>query len=175
MHIAETKLEKPFDVKIVLSNKKGAGILAYAEEKGYEAFVVPSKGIDREHYDSRLNDLLKNQDIDLIVLVGFMRILSQAFTHAWQNKIINVHPSLLPRHKGLMDLNVHQAVIDSKEKESGCTVHYVTEDVDGGPILMQLKCSVSDKETALSLKTKVQALEGEALFESISIIGNNHE
>lgn len=96
-----------------------------------------------------------------------MRILSKSFTDFWKGRCINVHPSLLPKHAGGMDLEVHQAVIDAKETESGCTIHQVTEHVDGGPIVVQKKVQVDFNDTAETLKAKVQALEGPAFIEAI--------
>lgn len=97
-----------------------------------------------------------------------MRIFSNEFCSFWQGKCMNIHPSLLPKHAGGMDLQVHQAVIDAEEKTSGCTVHYVTEVVDGGPIVIQKSVDVdTDNDTAESLKVKVQALEGPAFIEAI--------
>ena len=102
-----------------------------------------------------------------MVLVGYMRILSVEFVSCWQNKIINVHPSLLPAFAGKMDKSVHQAVLESGLKETGCTIHYVTEHVDAGPILLQKTCPVLAADNADLLKSRVQQLEGEALIEVI--------
>ena len=98
-----------------------------------------------------------------LLSVGYMRILSAEFVTEWNNKVINVHPSLLPAFAGKMDLEVHQAVLD----ETGCTIHYVTPEVDEGPVLLQKKCAVLKNDTAESLKNRVQLLEGAALVEAI--------
>ena len=98
-----------------------------------------------------------------------MRILSSNFCNEWNNKILNVHPSLLPKYSGLMDLNIHKKVIENNESETGCTIHFVTKDLDKGPILVQKKCFVSFDETPLSLKKKVQKLEGISFIEAIKI------
>lgn len=97
-----------------------------------------------------------------------MRIVSADFCNDWRGRILNVHPSLLPKHAGGMDLEVHKAVIDAKESESGCTVHIVTEEVDGGPIVRQRVVSV-EGDTPESLKAKVQAEEGPALLDSVRL------
>ena len=158
------------EIGIVISNKTNAGILEKANNfKLNFAAIIPEKGEKREDYDQRLAKVLVEQHIDLIVLIGFMRILSPEFIHLFKNKIINVHPSLLPKHQGLMDLQVHQAVLDHQEKTSGCSVHLVTEVVDGGKILVQKQCEVSPNDAAETLKTKVQALEGQALIEAITL------
>ena len=96
-----------------------------------------------------------------------MRILSEDFVLNWSGKIINVHPSLLPKHAGGMNENVHKQVLDSGDKETGCTIHLVTAKVDGGPILIQKKCRVVPGDTVESLKERVQKLEGEAFIEII--------
>ena len=82
---------------------------------------------------------LKKHNIDLILLIGFMRILSAKFCQTWKDKILNVHPSLLPKYSGGMDMNIHEEVIANGDEESGCTIHFVTEELDGGPILIQKK------------------------------------
>ncbi len=158
------------EISIVISNKISAGILEKASNfKLNFAAISPEKGEARADYDQRLAKVLLKQSIDLIILIGFMRILSPEFIHRFQNKIINVHPSLLPKHQGLMDLQVHQAVLEAHEKISGCSVHLVTEIVDGGTILVQKQCEVLPNDTAETLKAKVQALEGSALIEAITL------
>ena len=103
----------------------------------------------------------------LVFLVGFMRILSAEFCREWRDKLLNVHPSLLPKYAGGMDTNVHKEVLKNGETETGCTIHFVTNEVDGGPILIQKKCNIDSHDTVDTLKTKVQQLEGEAFIEAI--------
>ena len=98
-----------------------------------------------------------------------MRILSAGFCREWQDKILNVHPSLLPKYAGGIDTNIHEEVLKNKDTETGCTIHLVIEDVDAGPILIQKKCTVDPGDTIDSLKTKVQTLEGEAFIEAIKL------
>jgi phosphoribosylamine--glycine ligase/phosphoribosylglycinamide formyltransferase/phosphoribosylformylglycinamidine cyclo-ligase/phosphoribosylamine--glycine ligase/phosphoribosylformylglycinamidine cyclo-ligase len=112
--------------------------------------------------------VLRENDVELVLLVGYMRILSDSFCQEWKGRVLNVHPSLLPDFAGGMDLAVHEAVIAASKKESGCTVHFVTEVVDGGPIAVQKRCEVSAGETPESLKAKVQALEGPSFIEAIT-------
>ena len=102
-----------------------------------------------------------------------MRILSEEFCDIWKDRLLNVHPSLLPKYAGGMDTNVHQEVLTNGDTETGCTIHFVTDELDSGPILVQKKCEVSIDETVESLKTKVQSLEGEAFIEAIQLIQNN--
>ena len=111
---------------------------------------------------------LSNYQIDLILLIGWMRILSPVLVKSYKNKIINVHPSLLPKFAGGMDTNVHKEVLDAGETETGCTIHYVDETVDGGEIILQKKCIIEPYDTPDTLKAKVQKLEGEAFVEVIA-------
>jgi phosphoribosylglycinamide formyltransferase-1 len=158
------------DISIVLSNKSDALILENAKKHGCPAFFVDPLDLSREAYDRQLSQKLQEANVDLVILIGYMRILSSEFLKTWSNKVINVHPSLLPAFAGKMNLNVHQAVLDAKVKETGCTVHYVTEEVDAGPILVQEKCMVLRGDTAERLKARVQALEAIALISAIKKI-----
>lgn len=155
-------------ITIVISNKQDALILERAKSYGLVTQFIDASGLSREVYDEQVAQVLKAHDVSLIVLIGYMRILSQAFTEIFQHKIINVHPSLLPAHAGKMDLAVHEAVLAAGEKETGCTVHYVTKEVDAGPIILQKKCAVLTSDTPLTLKARVQQLEGDALVEAIN-------
>lgn len=156
-------------IDLVLSNKRDAGILQKAQQYGLKNLFINPQGLDRRQYDAELTRLLNQHQIDLIILIGYMRILSAEFVTKWQNKIINTHPSLLPAYAGLMDLEVHRAVLRAKESISGCTVHWVTEQVDSGPILVQKTCSVFPDDTPELLKNRVQQLEGIALVEAINV------
>ena len=102
-----------------------------------------------------------------------MRILSPIFINAFRDRILNVHPSLLPKFAGGMDLNVHEEVLKAHETESGCTVHMVDESVDGGKIIVQKKCSIDPDETPDTLKSKVQKLEGDSFIEAIRLFSLN--
>ena len=155
-------------VNVVISNKENAYILKRAKNHGVPAVFINHKNKKRKDFDSEISIELKKNNIDLILLIGFMIILSAEFCNAWQGKILNVHPSLLPKYSGGMDINVHDEVIANGDKESGCTIHFVTEELDNGPILIQKKCKVINGETAETLKTKVQQLEGLAFVEAIN-------
>lgn len=157
-------------IEIVISNKADALILERAKAFGINYQYLNSTGLSREDYDQHLSQVLKQHQIELVVLIGYMRILSAALVAEWQNKIINVHPSLLPAYSGLMNLDVHQAVLAAAETETGCTVHFVTEKVDAGPIILQKKCPVLVNDTPESLRDRVQQLEGIALVEAIQTI-----
>ena len=157
------------DVAVVISNRTGAYILERAEINNVSAFFISHKGKKREEFDGEITAVLKEHSVDLVLLIGFMRILSPEFCRAWQDKILNVHPSLLPKYAGGMDINVHEEVLKNKDTETGCTIHFVNEVVDAGPILIQKKCDVDPDDTVDSLKTKVQTLEGEAFIEAIKL------
>jgi phosphoribosylglycinamide formyltransferase-1 len=167
---AITQKELAASIEVVISNKADAMILERARRHALNAVFVDPKNLSREEFDKKLSQELQVHQVDLIILIGYMRILSNQFVSDWRGKIINVHPSLLPAFAGGMDQNVHQAVIDAREKMSGCTVHFVTEEVDGGPILIQKKCAVSAQDTAATLKDRVQDLEGLALIEAVNMI-----
>ena len=157
-------------VNIVVSNQEHAFILERARTHGVKACFVSHKNKTREEFDTEVTRLLEEHNVDLILLIGFMRILSQGFCHRWQDKILNVHPSLLPKYAGGMDTNVHQEVLSNGDDKTGCTIHFVTEEVDRGPILIQKSCQVKQDDTVESLKKRVQTLEGKAFIEAINLI-----
>ncbi len=161
------------EVSVVLSNQKNAYILERAENHNVPAVFVSHKGKTREEFDAEMTGVLKEYGVDLVLLVGFMRILSAGFCREWQNKLLNVHPSLLPKYAGGMDTNIHEEVLKNGDTQTGCTIHFVTDEVDGGPILVQKKCNVESDDTAETLKIKVQQLEGEAFIEVINLISYN--
>ena len=161
------------EVSAVLSNQKNAYILERAENHNVPAVFVSHKGKTREEFDAEMTGVLKEYGVDLVLLVGFMRIVSAGFCREWENKLLNVHPSLLPKYAGGMDTNIHEEVLKNGDTETGCTIHFVTDEVDGGPILVQKKCNVESDDTAETLKIKVQQLEGEAFIEVINLISYN--
>ncbi len=143
----------------------------YSLERGRK-YNIKSVLLDKKEYGNKLsneiNKVLENK-VDLIVLAGYLSIVDKDFISDWNNKIINIHPSLLPKYggKGMYGMNVHEAVIANKEKESGCTVHFVDVDIDTGKILLQRKVDVSDNETPESLQKKVLKEEHQLLIEAI--------
>ena len=161
------------EVSVVLSNRKNAYILERAKNHNVPAFFLSHKEKSREEFDAEMTAILKEHAVDLVLLIGFMRILSTKFCQEWRNKLLNVHPSLLPKYAGGMDTNVHADVLKNGDAETGCTIHFVTDEVDGGPILIQKKCNIEPNETVDTLKTKVQQLEGIAFIEAIQLIQNN--
>ena len=175
LHIYEEIAAGRFDaeVAVVISNISKAVILERARAAGVPAVHVLGKGRTREEFDAEVNSVLEAHGVDIVLLVGFMRILSPVFCNAWKGRAVNVHPSLLPKHAALMDLEVHQSVLDAGDTESGCTVHMVDEVVDAGSIVVQPSVAVDPNDTAESLKAKVQALEAPALVEAVRIFSEN--
>jgi len=160
------------EVVVVVSNRKKSFILERARNYKIPDVFVSQKGKTRDEFDREITAILLQHGADLVLLIGFMRILSAEFCQKWHDRILNVHPSLLPKYAGGMDNNVHEEVLRNGDAETGCTIHFVTEELDAGPILIQKKCTVAGKDTVESLKTKVQQLEGTAFIEAIKMIAN---
>lgn len=153
--------------KLVITNKVTAGVIARAEKYKKNVQIVGKASL--ENYSDKLIEFLKLEKIDLIILAGFLLKMPDAFIKAFPNKIINIHPSLLPKYggKGMYGHHVHEAVIANKETESGITIHYVNEEYDKGSIILQAKCAVSPDDTAESLSKKIRALEFEYLPKAV--------
>ena len=140
-------------ISAVISNKQNAPGLERAKSAGIPTMVVdPDTYSESTDYDLALADIVSNYKPDLIVLAGYMRILSKPFVTRFEQKIVNIHPSLLPRHKGL---NTHQRALESADKFHGATVHYVTAELDDGPIIIQQQVPVQDNDTAETLGKRV--------------------
>ena len=153
-------------IEIVISNKADAGLLAKAKDWNLNyKYLEPAA--TRAEFDKKVLAELQKYSPDLILLIGYMRLISPVLVQAYTNKILNVHPSLLPKYRGGMNTDVHSEVIKAGEKETGCTIHIVDEGVDTGPIVLQKKCAVEPTDTPATLKQKVQKLEGEAFIEVI--------
>lgn len=164
-HIDEGRLAA--EVAIVISNRPQAGGLEIAENRGLPAKCIPSRGLDRESYDRLLLEELSQWNVDLICLAGYMRLLSASFIRAYPMRILNIHPSLLPAFPGL-DAQ-HQAVAHGV-KYSGCTVHFVDEHLDSGPIIRQAVVPVEDEDTAETLSARILQEEHRIYAEAISIV-----
>ena len=158
------------DVSVIISNNPDCGIKDKANKYNIPIYIKSSKDCSRLEFDNIINDELKKYDVDVLLTVGYMRILSDFFIDTWEGKIYNVHPSLLPKHAGLMDLDVHENVLSAGDNVTGCTIHHVIKKVDSGDNVIQKKCSVEKDDTAISLKEKVQALESKAWIELINLL-----
>jgi len=156
-------------ISVVISNKKDALILKRAENAGLDTVLIDGKGMAREEFDKTASKVLESYKVKLIVLIGYMRYLSKWFVDKYKNKIMNIHPSLLPAFSGGMDKNVHKEILDWGCKVTGCTLHFVDEGADTGPIIVQKAVKITEKETVESLKKKVQKEEGDAIVEAIKL------
>ena len=163
--IADGRLDA--EIAVVISNRPEARGLERARELGFPAVCIPSKGMDREEFDRLVTVELRKHAVDLICLAGFMRLLSGYFIREFPQRVLNIHPSLLPAFPGL-DAQ-HQA-FDHGVKYSGCTVHFVDEDLDAGPIIVQAVVPVLDGDTAESLSARILAEEHRIYSEAIGIV-----
>ena len=153
------------EIVLVVSDRGSAGILERAALAGVPTMHLAAAGLTREAYDARVSEAFREAGAELLMMIGYMRIVSAAFVEAWRGRLLNVHPSLLPAFGGLMNRSVHQAVLAAGVDETGCTIHQVTEEVDGGPIVLQKRCAVLAGDTVDTLKDRVQALEQAAFVE----------
>lgn len=153
------------EIVIVVSDKQNAPILGRAASHGVRALFLSPAGLKREEYDQQVSDALREAGAELVLMIGYMRIVSVKFVETWRGRLLNVHPSLLPAFGGLMNRGVHEAVLEAGVSETGCTIHQVTEEVDGGPIVLQKRCPVLPGDTVEMLKERVQALEQAAFVE----------
>lgn len=158
------------DVAVVVSDKPNAAGLAKAKERGVETIVIERRGRSREEHDAEIIAELRKRSVELVCLAGYMRLLSKDFIHAFENRIINIHPSLLPSFPGL---NVQQQAIDHGVRISGCTVHFVNEDLDAGPIILQRAVEVKDDDTAETLAARILEQEHGAYIEAVQRIVRN--
>ena len=145
----------------LITNQADCGAVEKAENAGIPVHAIDPAGKNREEFDEEVIKVLDEYQPDLLVLGGYMRIISNDMVERYRNRMINIHPSLLPKHGGGMDVSVHRAVIDAGEKETGMTIHLIDEGVDTGPIILQKTVVVSPSDTPEILKDKVQALEKE--------------
>lgn len=145
------------EIVAVISNEPGAYGLKRAHEAGIEAVALPHREYDsRDAYDGALIKVIERHEPDLIVLAGFMRILTSRFVQRFSGRMLNIHPSLLPAYQGL---NTHTRALTDGATEHGCSVHFVTEELDGGPVVLQAELKVSGDDTEETLKEKVHARE----------------
>ena len=169
--IASGKLDA--EIAVVISNRALARGLEIARTRGLPAVAIPSQGLDRETYDVMLIEELRKHNVELICLAGFMRLLSARFVKAFPQRILNIHPSLLPAFPGL-DAQ-HQA-LQHGVKIAGCTVHLVDEFLDSGPILLQASVPVLDEDTVESLSARILVEEHRCYSEAIGmVLGGKYE
>ena len=145
-----------YEVVLVASNKPDAAGLEYARSAGIPIWSSASKGVDREEWDRSLSRFLEEHDVGTVALAGFMRILSPWFIEEWRGRIVNIHPSLLPKYRGL---DTHARAIAAHDAVSGCSVHVVTEDLDAGEVLGRVEVPIERNDTAETLERRVLAAE----------------
>lgn len=152
------------EVVVVISDKPAAPGLAKAAKLGIETVAIERRGRSREEHDAEIIDELKRRGTELVCLAGYMRLLSKSFVAAFQDRIVNIHPSLLPDFPGL---DAQKQAIEAGVKESGCTVHFVDELLDHGPVILQKRVPVISGDTTESLSARILEVEHVAYVEAL--------
>src|SRR5882724_7239026 len=155
------------EIAVVVSNREGAPGIERAKERAIGARVIPSKGLEREVYDRQVVAVLHEFNVDLVCLAGYMRLLSPFFVASFPNRILNIHPSLLPSFPGLES---QRQALEYGVKFAGCTVHFVDENLDAGPIILQATVPVLDEDTEASLSEKILKEEHRIYSEAVKIV-----
>ena len=147
-----------YEVALVASNKPQAAGLDWARERGLPTWAWDSKGVDKEEFDRTLSAALEGHRVGTVALAGFMRILSPWFIGQWRGRILNIHPSLLPKYRGL---DTHARALEAGDAAGGCSVHIVTEELDAGEVLGQAEVPIEPGDTAMTLEQRVLVAEHE--------------
>jgi phosphoribosylglycinamide formyltransferase-1 len=155
------------EIAIVISNRENAPGIEKAQARRIAALVIPSRGLEREAYDKLVIAALEEKKVDLVCLAGYMRLLSAAFVATYRGRILNIHPSLLPAFPGLES---QRQALEHGAKFSGCTVHFVDENLDAGPIILQAAVPIRDDDTAETLSRRVLKEEHRIYTEAVRIV-----
>jgi len=155
------------EIAIVVSNREGAQGIERARTRGLATRVIPSKGLEREPYDRQVVEALREANVDLVCLAGYMRLLSPYFVAAFPQRILNIHPSLLPSFPGLES---QKQALDYGVKLAGCTVHFVDENLDAGPIVLQAVVPVEDHDTEDTLSARILKEEHRIYSQAVRIV-----
>jgi phosphoribosylglycinamide formyltransferase-1 len=155
------------EVAVVISDQPEAAGVAKARERGVETVIIERRGRPREEHDADIIAELKKRDVELVCLAGYMRLLSPSFVAAFPDQIINIHPSLLPKFPGL---NIHERVLEAGETVSGCTVHFVNEDLDAGLVILQREVPVLPGDTPETLAARILSEEHEVYVAAVRLI-----
>src|SRR5580700_12267866 len=155
------------EIAILVSNREGAAGIDRAKARGIATRAIPSKGLERETYDRQVVAVLNEHKVDLVCLAGYMRLLSPYFVASFPNRILNIHPSLLPSFPGLES---QRQALEYGVKFAGCTVHFVDENLDAGPIVLQSVVSVGDDDTEDTLSTRILEEEHRIYSEAVRIV-----
>jgi len=156
------------DVSVVISDNKDAYALERARAHGIEAVFVDPAGKTKQQLDDEIMSILDEKGVDLVLLIGYKRFLGKRFVERYRDRIMNIHPSLLPAFPG-WDKSVHEAVLEHGVKVTGCTLHFVDESRDAGPIILQRPVQVEEGDTPDSLKARVQEAEKQVILEAIRL------
>jgi phosphoribosylglycinamide formyltransferase-1 len=159
-----------YKIILVLSNVEGAGGLERAHAAGITTQVIPHAGKTREAFDAEMDTALRAAGAELVVLAGFMRILSDGFVRGWEGRLINIHPSLLPAYKGT---KVHERVIAAKEALSGASVHFVVPELDAGPVIAQASVPVHPSDTPQTLADRILEIEHQLYPEALKLLARD--
>src|SRR5437762_1865576 len=157
----------PAEIAVVISNRAEAPGIEASRQRGLNAVIIASKGRVREEHDAEVAAVLQQHRVDLVCLAGYMRLLSPEFVRAFPNRILNIHPSLLPAFPGL---NAQQQALEAGVEWTGCTVHFVDETLDGGPIIVQRRVIVRDDDTAATLAARILPEEHQAYAEAVALV-----
>jgi|CZKC01.1.fsa_nt_gi phosphoribosylglycinamide formyltransferase-1 len=155
------------EIAVVISNREGAPGTARATERGIPAKVIPSKGLEREAYDRQVAAVLREYKVDLVCLAGYMRLLSPFFIAAYRGRILNIHPSLLPAFPGL---ETQRQALEYGVCLSGCTVHFVDENLDAGPVILQAAVPVLDDDTSETLAERILKEEHRIYTDAVRLV-----
>ncbi len=161
----------PAEITVVISNRPGVYGLARAELAGIKQVTIDHKDYEnRETFEDAVQEELQSNEVELLCLAGFMRILNSSFVNKWKDRMLNVHPSLLPAFKGL---HTHERAIEAGCRFTGCTIHYVVPDLDAGPIILQTAVPIAEEDTAETLAQKVLEYEHSMYPEAVRLIADN--
>jgi phosphoribosylglycinamide formyltransferase-1 len=155
------------EIAVVISNREGAPGIDRARERKIPALVIPSRGLEREEYDRLVVGALRQHGVELVCLAGFMRLLSPYFIKTFPNRILNIHPSLLPSFPGL---EAQRQALEYGVRYAGCTVHLVDENLDAGPIILQAVTPVLDEDTPETLSARILQEEHRIYSEAVRIV-----
>ena len=158
----------PAEIVLIISNRPNAAGLDKAREMGIDALAIDHKDYpSRESFESDLNEALNDANVQIVCCAGFMRVLTPFFTRLWPNRLLNIHPSLLPKYKGL---HTHKRALEAGDKVHGCTVHYVNEELDGGAIIQQAEIDIHAGDTAETLAERLIPIEHNLYVRSLKLV-----
>jgi phosphoribosylglycinamide formyltransferase 1 len=165
--IAAQTSDAPYKIVLVISNMESAAGLERARAAGIPALFIPHKAKPREMFDDEVDRALRAAGVEIVCLAGFMRILSEKFARAWEGRLLNIHPSLLPDYKGT---DVHERVIAARETKSGASVHFVVPELDDGPVIAQGSVPVKPSDTPEILAARVLEVEHKIYPEALKML-----